>query len=116
MYTYAKICHAHVKDPVVHVSVRWTTETLKTKIKTNKQQLQQNRKKTQHTLEVGFSRESDPDFQWEEPQWEINLLKKQTHTHTKKGGVTKGWAQDRDFASSNPCFHLSLVLNAGCSV
>ena len=55
------IC-AHVKDPVVHVRVRWIMETLKHPGSVTLSQL-------------AFPRESNPNFAWEKSHWDSTDVK-----------------------------------------
>ena len=55
---------AHVKDPIVHVRVRWIMETIKHR-----------RLGSATLLQLAFSGESNPNFPWEKSQWGIAVVK-----------------------------------------
>ena len=73
---YRATAVAHVKDPVVHVSVRWIMET-----KTSSM----HRMLDNVTLsQLAFPGESNSNFQWKKSQWGNTVVEnKQTHTQTK---------------------------------
>ena len=62
------IC-AHAKDPVVHIRVRWITETIKTPC--------MHRRLGSTTLsQLAFSGEGNPNFPWEKSHWDNTVAKK----------------------------------------
>ena len=70
------IC-AHVKDPVVHVRVRWIMETLKT--------ASMHRKLGSTTLsQLAFSGEGNPNFPREKSHWDNTAVKSKNDLKKKK--------------------------------
>ena len=65
-YVCKNITYAHVKDPAVHVSVRWIMETLQIHMRHRLGVLSQ----------LAFLREGDPNFPWEKSQWDNTVVKK----------------------------------------
>ena len=59
------IC-AHVKDPVVHVRVRWIMETVKHPACTVGW--------VARLLQLAFSGESNPNFPWEKSHWDNTVV------------------------------------------
>ena len=83
------IC-AHVKDPVVHVRVRWTMETLKAPS-------MHSRLGNTTPSQLAFPGEGNPNFQWERSPWANTntVVKKRRRKKKKKRwvnrvGVTSG--------------------------
>ena len=68
---------AHVKDPVVHVRVRWIRETLKTP--------NMHRRLGSATLShLAFPGKGNPNFPWEKSHWDNTVVKSKKKKERKK--------------------------------
>ena len=75
--------YAHVKDPVVHVRVRWIMETLKTS--------SMHRRLGSATLsQLASPGESNPDFPWEKSEWDNTVRNKNMILMNPEGRHWKG--------------------------
>ena len=74
VYPYTPVCKrrhyisAHVKDPVVHVRVRWIMETVK-------HQDMHSRLGSTTLLQLAFPGESNPNFPWGKSHWDNTVVK-----------------------------------------